>query len=61
MRVSVFERHVDGDDQKNAISAPLIDCHDPDRIVSRKTNIHSGSFHNAKQFSIYVSFNTFYS
>ena len=25
----VFERHFEGDDQKNAILAPMIDCHDP--------------------------------
>ena len=30
----ILERHFDGDDQKNAILAPLIDCHDPDRTVS---------------------------
>ena len=30
-----FERHFEGDDQKNAILTPLIDCHGPGRIVSR--------------------------
>ena len=49
------------DDQKNVILAPLIGCHDAGRIVSREPNIHSGSFNNAVQFSIDVSFNTFYS
>ena len=46
----VFERYFDGDDQKNAIEAPLtrvIDWHDPGRIDSREPNIHSGSFNNA--------------
>ena len=57
----VFERHFDGTYQKNAILAPFIDCHDPGRTVSRELNIHSGSFNNAEQFSINVSFNTFYS
>ena len=57
----VSERHCDGDDQMNVILVPLIDCHDPGRTVSREPNIHSGSFNNAEQFSIYVSFNTFYS
>ena len=52
----VFERHFDGDNQKNAILAPLIDCHDPG-----EPNTHSGSFNNAEQFPINVSFNTFYS
>ena len=56
-----FERHFDGEDQKNAILAPLIDCHDPGRTVSREPNIQGGSFTNAEQFSIHVSFNTFYS
>ena len=45
----------------NAILAPLIDCHDPGRIVSGEPNIHSGSFDNVEQYSIDVSFNTFYS
>ena len=31
-----FERHFEGDDQKNAILTPLIDCHGPGRIVSRE-------------------------
>ena len=56
-----FERHFDGDDQKNAILAPLMVCHDPARIGSVEPNIHNGSFDNAEQFSIDVSFNTFYS
>ena len=56
----VFERHFDGADQKNAILAPLIDCHDQGRTVSGEPNIHSGSFNNAEQFSIDFSFNTFY-
>ena len=51
----VFERHFDGDDEKNAILAPLIDCHDPGRNVSRESNTHSGSFNNAEQFSIDIS------
>ena len=55
----VFERHFDGDDQNNAILAPLIDCHDPSRSVSSEPNVHSGIFNSAKQFSIDVSFNTF--
>ena len=54
----VFERHFDGDDQNNLILAPLIDCHDPGRTVSREPNIHSGSFNTAEQFSIDVSSNT---
>ena len=29
----VFERPFDGDDQKNAILAPLIDCHDQIRTI----------------------------
>ena len=57
--INVFERHFDSDDQKNAILGPLIDCHNPARTVSRESNIHSGSFNNADQFSIDVSFNTF--
>ena len=36
-----FEIHFDSDNQKNAILAPLIDCHDPGRSVSREPNIHS--------------------
>ena len=46
----VCERHFDGDDQKNAILAPLIDCHDPGIIVSREPNIHSGSFNMLNSF-----------
>ena len=57
----VFERYFDGDDQKIAILAPYIDCHDPDRIDSREPNIHSGSYNNTEHFSIDVSFSTFYS
>ena len=57
----VFERHFDGDDHKNALLSPLIDCHDPGRTVSREPHIHSGCFNNAEQFSTNVSFNTFYS
>ena len=49
------------DDQKKAILAPLINCHDPCKTVSRQPNIHSGSFNNDEQFSIDVLFNTFYS
>ena len=30
----VIERHFDGDDLKNEILAPLIDCHDSGRTVS---------------------------
>ena len=56
----VFERHFDGDDQKNAILEPLINCHDPGRFVSRGPNTFSGSFNNDEQFSIDVSFNIFY-
>ena len=55
----VFERYFDGVDQNNAILAPLIDCHDPSRTVSRDPIIHSGPFNNAEQFFIDVSFNTF--
>ena len=57
----VFERHSDDGDQKNVILAHLIDCHDPGRTFSRESNIHSGSFNNAEQFSIDASFKTFYS
>ena len=35
----VFERHFAGHDQKKVILAPLIDCHDTDRAVSREPNI----------------------
>ena len=38
--------------KKNAILAPLIDSHDPGRTVSMESNICSGSFNNAKRFSI---------
>ena len=41
-----FERHFDGDDQKNAILAPLITT-----MIQAEQNIHSGSFNNAEQFS----------
>ena len=54
-------RKYHGDDQRNAILAPLIDCHDPGSTVSGEPNTHSGFFNNAEQFSIGVSFNTFYS
>ena len=47
----VFERHFDGDDLKNATLAPLIDCLDPVRTVSREPNIHSGSFNNTEHSS----------
>ena len=57
----VFERHFYGDDPKNEILAPLIDCHDPGRAVSWEPNAHSGSFNNAEQFSIDLSLNTLYS
>ena len=60
MRKYVFERHFDGDDQTNAIFGPLMDCQDPGRIFSREPNIYSGSLNNAGEFSIDVSFNTFY-
>ena len=43
----VFERHFDGDDQKNVILAPLIDFHDPCITVSMEPNMRSGSFNNA--------------
>ena len=56
-----FERHFDCDDQKNVYFAPLVDCRDPCRIVSREQNIYSGSFNNAEQFFIDVSFNAFFS
>ena len=46
----VFERHFYDDDQKNAILAPLMECHDPGRTVSREPNIHSGSLNNAESF-----------
>ena len=60
LRGNVFERHFGYEDQKNATLAPLIDCHDPGRTVSREPNIHSGSLNNAEQFSIDVNFNMFY-
>ena len=40
----IFERHFVGNDQKNVILAPRVDCHDPVRIVSREPNIHSSFF-----------------
>ena len=61
MEKCVFERHFNSDDRKNAVLSPLIDCYVTSRIVSREPNTHSGSFNNAEQFSIDVSFNTFYS
>ena len=45
---------------RKAISAPLIDRCLPGRTVSRESNIHSGTFHNAEQFPIVVSFTAFY-
>ena len=57
----LFERHFAGDDQKNAILAPLVDCHDQGRTVSGEQNKNNCSFNNAEQYSIDVSFNTFYS
>ena len=57
----VFVRHCDSDNQKNVILAHLIDCHDLGRIVSKDPNMHSGFFNNAEQFSMDVSFITFYS
>ena len=30
----IFKRYFHGDGKKNAIPAPLMDCHDPGRIVS---------------------------
>ena len=39
----------------------MIDCHDAGRTVSGEPNIKSGSINNAEQFSIDVSFSTFYS
>ena len=57
----VFERPFHSNVQKNVILAPLIHCHDPGRTVSSESTMHSGSFNKAEQFSINVSFNTFYS
>ena len=52
----VLGRHFDGEVQKKAIFAHLIDCHDPARTVSREPSIHSGSFNSAEQFpSIFFS------
>ena len=31
--INVFEIHFDGDDRTNTILNPLMDCHDPGRIV----------------------------
>ena len=56
-----FERDFDRDNQNNVILAPLIGCLDSGRTVSGEPNIHSSSFNNAEQFSMHVSFNTFYS
>ena len=61
MKKNALERYFDGDDQNNAVLAPLINCQDPGRTISREPNIHSGSLNNADQFSVDVSFNTFYS
>ena len=44
--IYVFERQFDGDNRTNTILSPLMDCHDPGRIVSGKPNIHSSSFDN---------------
>ena len=57
----LFERHFDGDDRKNAILAPLVDCHDQGRTVPGEQNKHNCSFNNAEQCSMDVSFITFYS
>ena len=57
IQLLLHSRPTGGDNQKNVILAPLIDG----RTVSREPNIHSGSFNNAEQFSINVSFNMFYS
>ena len=54
----VFERHFESDTQEIAILAPLIDYHDPGRIVSGEPNIHSVSFNNSEQFFIEVSCNS---
>ena len=40
------------------ILAPLIDYHDPGRIVSGEPIVHGGSFNNTEQFSINVSCNS---
>ena len=37
-----------------AIFIPLIGGCIPGRTVSRESNIHSGTFHNAEQFSVVV-------
>ena len=59
LREYVFQRHFDSDDLWKAIFAPLIGRCVPGRTVSRESNIHSGTFHNADQFSIVVSFTAF--
>ena len=46
----VFKIHFDGNDQNNAILAPLMDCHDTGKIVSGELSIHSDSFNIAEQF-----------
>ena len=61
LRKYVFQRHFDSDDLRKVIFAPLISCCVPGRTVSRESNIHGGTFHNAEQFSIVVSFTAFYS
>ena len=49
----VNERHIDGDDENNAILAHLVDCHDPARNVSIKRTKQTQWFD--------VAFNSFYS
>ena len=61
MEKYVFERHIEGDDYKYAAMAPLLDFHDLGRTVYSEPNIRIGSLNNAEQFSIDVSFSTFYS
>ena len=46
----VFDRHFDGDDKKNEILAPFIDCHDPVRTNFRKPTIHIGSLNIRDSF-----------
>ena len=52
----VFESHFAGDDQKNAILAPLMG-----QNCFRGTKYTLSSLDNAEQFSIDVSLNMFYS
>ena len=51
-----FQRHFDSDDLRKAIFASLIGRCVPVRTISWESNIHGGTFHNAEQFSIVVSF-----